>query len=156
VHIPGVTIHGPFGIDKTLWGGADLPFSVQGLENIGRLMGRLVEALPPKVKQFLTEKAAAAVAKTGFRSIPVVGPVVGLVEDGVDLASDLSDGRDGLTIGLDIANLVVGGVDLIPGVGQGIATPLKMLLGVANGIDDARVMIGDMKDFGEQMTGMAA
>ncbi|KRE89308.1 hypothetical protein ASG87_02905 [Frateuria sp. Soil773] len=134
--------------------GVDLPFGKEGLEAVGGLFKQFVECMPDKVKTKLEEKIATAVAGAGFKSIPFIGPLVGVVGAGKDLIGDISDHKDGLSIALDTANLVINGAGLIPGV-SAFTGPLRTVLGVAQAVNDVAGFVGDMQDFGQQFTGMA-
>ncbi|PZR16627.1 MAG: hypothetical protein DI536_05565 [Archangium gephyra] len=145
---------GPIGWGPAKWGPKELPIGAEGLEAVGRLMKQFIAALPPKVKSFLEEKMAKLVANTGFKSIPVVGPIVGVVDSGIDLVNSIKDGEDGLTIALDAASLVVNGASIFPPF-QAATTPLKAILAVGEAANETVKFVQDMGDFGEQFTGMA-
>lgn len=145
---------GPIGWGPAKWGPKELPIGKEGLEAVGRLMKQFVAALPPKVKSFLEEKMAKLVANTGFKSIPVVGPIVGVVDSGIDLVNSIKDGEDGLTIALDAASLVVNGASIFPPF-QAATTPLKAVLAIGEAANETVKFVQDMNDFGEQFTGMA-
>ena len=93
------------------------------------------------MKEFLEKKIASVVAKAGFRSIPVVGPAVGLVEDGVELVNDFKDHEDGLTTALDAASLVVNGASIFPPF-QAAAQPLKVIIGIGEGLNETVQFVG--------------
>ena len=107
------------------------------------------------MKEFLEKKIASVVAKAGFRSIPVVGPAVGLVEDGVELVNDFKNHEDGLTTALDAASLMVNGASIFPPF-QAAAQPLKVIIGIGEGLNETVQFVQEIQDFGEQFTGMAA
>src|SRR5690606_26413720 len=88
----------PAGIFGPSFGPYELPFGDKSLDLIGRLVVQFIDAMPPKVKSFLERQAGEAVASTGLKSIPVIGPVIGVVDAGADLISDISNGESGLTI----------------------------------------------------------
>ncbi|MDP2271980.1 MAG: hypothetical protein Q8K32_14665 [Archangium sp.] len=146
---------GPYGALGFNWGPKELPIGKEGLEAVGRLMKQFVEALPAPVKEFLEKKIASVVAKAGFRSIPVVGPAIGLVEDGVELFNDFKNGEDGLTTAIDAASLVVNGASIFPPF-QAAAQPLKVIIGIGEGLNETVQFVQEIQDFGEQFTGMAA
>ncbi len=146
---------GPYGAFGFNWGPKDLPVGKEGLEAVGRLMKQFVEALPAPVKEFLEKKIASVVAKAGFRSIPVVGPAVGLVEDGIELVNDFRNGEDGLTTAIDAASLIVNGASIFPPF-QAAAQPLKVIIGIGEGLNETVQFVQEIQDFGEQFTGMAA
>lgn len=146
---------GPYGWGPAKWGPKELPIGKEGLEAVGRLMTQFIEALPAPVKEFLEKKIASVVAKAGFRSIPVVGPAIGLVEDGVELFNDIKNGEDGLTTAIDAASLVVNGASLFPPF-QAAAEPLKVIIGIGEGVNEVVQFVEEIQDFGEQFTGMAA
>lgn len=146
---------GPIGWGPAKWGPKELPIGDEGLEAVGRLMKQFVEALPPKVKSFITEKMASVAANAGFKSIPVVGPIVGVVDEGIDLYNSIKDGEDGLTIALDVAGLVVNGASIFPPF-QAATQPLKAILAVGEAVNDTMNFVEDIQDFGEQFTGMTA
>ncbi len=145
---------GPIGWGPAKWGPKELPIGAEGLEAVGRLMKQFVEALPPKVKSFLQEKMAKVAANVGFKSIPVVGPIVGVVDSGIDLVNSIKDGEDGLTIALDAASLVVNGASVFPPF-QAATAPLKAILAVGEAANETVKFVQDISDFGEQFTGMA-
>jgi hypothetical protein len=146
---------GPYGALGFNWGPKELPVGKEGLEAVGRLMKQFVEALPAPVKEFLEKKIASVVAKAGFRSIPVVGPAVGLVEDGIELVNDFKNNEDGLTTAIDAASLIVNGASIFPPF-QAAAQPLKVIIGIGEGLNETVQFVQEIQDFGEQFTGMAA
>jgi hypothetical protein len=137
------------------FGPYDMGIGKDGLEAVGRLFKQFVEAMPPKVKSFIEEKVADVVAKAGFNSIPVVGPIVGMAEDGVSLFNDIKDGKGGIDIALDAADLVVNGASLFPPFAAA-AAPLKVVIGIGKAVNDVAGIVGDVQDFGKEFTGMAA
>jgi hypothetical protein len=138
----------------TIWGPKELPIGEQGLDAVGRLMKQFVAAMPDKVKTFLEEKIASVVASTGFKSIPVVGPIAGMVDDGINLYKDFTDsGHNGLDTALDAASLVVDGASIFPPF-EAAATPLKVIIGIGKGINDTVQFVQGIQDFGKEFTGM--
>lgn len=135
------------------FGPYELPFGEQGLKNVGLLMQQFVEAMPPKVKSFIEEKVAGVVAKAGFSSVPVIGPIVGLAQDGMSLYDDFKSNKSGIDKALDVASVVVDGASLVPGFNVGLA-PLKTLIGVGKAVNDVAGMIGDARQFGKDFLGM--
>ncbi|MGO1893309.1 MAG: hypothetical protein ACTH0Y_09080, partial [Luteimonas sp.] len=143
----------PLGRFGPEFGPYELPIGEQSLDLIGRLVVQFVEAMPPKVKSFLQEQAGEAVASSGLKSIPVVGPVIGVVDAGSDLISDIRNGESGLTIALSAADLAINAAGFFPPA-QAALGPLRTLLGVAQGVNATVEFIGGISDFGEQFTGM--
>ncbi len=135
--------------------GKDLPIGEQGLEAIGRLVGRFIEALPEPIKRFLEQQVASVVAQGGFSSIPFVGPLVGVVGDAIEIGQGIANGEDGLTIGIDVASLVVNGASLFPPF-QAAATPLKWVIATGEAAWEVKQLVDEMQDFGDQFAGIAA
>jgi len=151
-----VGVHVPFvGFVGHTFGPYHLPLSEEGLKLIGSMMTQFEKAMPPSVKTFIEEKASKAVASGGLKSIPEIGPAIGLAESGVSLAEDISGHKGGITIALDVANIVVNGAGLIPGASE-ITGPLTTLLGVAQAVNSTVSFVHGIDNFGQQFTGMAA
>ena len=143
----------PLGMFGPEFGPYELPIGDQALDLIGRLVMQFVEAMPPQVKSFLQEQAGNAVASSGLQSIPVIGPVVGVVDAGVDLVNSISNGDSGLTIALNAADLAINAAGFFPPA-QAALAPLRTLLGIAQGVNATVEFIGGISDFGEQFTGI--
>jgi hypothetical protein len=125
-----------------------LPIGREGLKASGQLVSQFVQALPPSVQRLIDEKVAAVIAKEGLASIPVAGPLLNAVRDGSALAADIRNRKDGLTIGLEAAELVVDGASVVPVLEPAVA-PLRVLLAVGKAGNEIRAVVRDVKDFGK-------
>lgn len=112
-------------------GVGELPVGKEGLENMGRLFGRLWDALPDGIKSKLEAKMAKLAANMGLKAIPGLGNVMALANlgmDGAALVKELmSGGRDPTNLMLLCAQVGVDVASLFPGLNS-IAAPLGTAL----------------------------
>jgi hypothetical protein len=138
-------------------GGVELPVSVKGLENMGRLALRFFEVLPNDLKAEIAEAATKAGAAIGLKSIPGIGNIisgVSAVFSTRDLIRVLQDkNADGLDkilaaaqVGLDVAGVV-------PGLNS-FTGPAGLVLSMAKIIKGGHDLITDFKKFQQDMVGL--
>ena len=112
-------------------GVGELPVGKEGLENMGRLFGRLWDALPDGIKRKLEQKVAKLAASMGMKAIPGLGNVMALANlgmDGAALVKELVSGnKDPTTLFLLCAQVGVDVASLFPGLNS-IAAPLGTAL----------------------------
>jgi hypothetical protein len=111
-------------------GVGELPVGKEGLENMGRLFGRLWDALPDGIKSKLEAKMAKLAANMGLKAIPGLGNVMALANlgmDGAALVKELMKGGDPTNIMLLCAQVGVDVASLFPGHNS-IAAPLGTAL----------------------------
>ncbi|MBM7113033.1 hypothetical protein [Archangium primigenium] len=130
--------------------GQELPFGQQGIENLSRMFGRFVDALPEKLKTKIAEESAKMAARAGLQSVPFIGNVVSGVS-AVGSAKDLwdaiqADPKDALDIALAAGQLGLDVAGVFPGLNS-ITGPLKVVLGTAKVVKGASDLIGDITEF---------
>jgi hypothetical protein len=136
--------------------GQELPFGQQGIDNMTRLFGRFVDALPDKLKAEITEKAATFAAKAGLKSVPVLGNIASGVS-ALGSAKDLwdalkEDPKDPIKVALSAGQLGLDVAGMVPGLNSIIA-PLQMVLGTATVLKGAADLIGDVGEFQRSLVG---
>jgi hypothetical protein len=136
--------------------GQELPFGQKGIDNLTRMFGRFVDALPDKLKQKIAEKAATFAAKAGLKSIPLIGNIASGVS-AIGSAKDLWDAlhespKDPVKVALAAGQLGLDVAGVVPGLNS-ITGPLQMVLGTASVIKGATDLIGDVKEFQQSLVG---
>jgi uncharacterized protein YdeI (YjbR/CyaY-like superfamily) len=137
--------------------GMELPFGQQGIENLTRLFGRFIDALPDSIKAKITEAAAKFAAKAGLKSIPLIGNVI----SGISSLGSLKDlvgalreePRDPVKIALAAGQLGLDVAGVVPGLNS-ITGPLQAVLGAATVIKGATDLISDLREFQQGLLGM--
>src|SRR5690606_31716611 len=114
--------------------GLELPFGQQGIENMTRLFGRFMDALPDELKEKIAEAAAKFGAKAGLKSVPLLGSIVSGIS-AIDSVKDLiaevrKEPRDALAIALAAGQAGLDIAGIFPGLGA-ITGPLQVVLGTA-------------------------
>jgi hypothetical protein len=137
--------------------GHELPFGRQGIENLTRMFGRFVDALPSELKERIATEAARFGAKAGLKSVPILGNIVngvsaiGSVKDLVDAIS--AEPKDALNIALAAGQLGLDVAGVVPGLNS-ITGPLQAILGTAKVIKGASDLIGDVREFQRGLVGV--
>ncbi|PTL83184.1 hypothetical protein [Vitiosangium sp. GDMCC 1.1324] len=130
--------------------GQKLPFGRQGIENLTRMFGRFVDALPDKLKESITKEATKFAAKAGLKSVPILGNIVSAgsaIGSAKDLWDELhKDPKDALNIALTAGQLGLDIAGVVPGLNS-ITGPLQIVLGTAKVIKGASDLIGDIHEF---------
>ncbi|MFY0527961.1 hypothetical protein ACN28I_34005 [Archangium gephyra] len=136
--------------------GQELPFGEQGIENMTRLFGRFVDALPDELKEKIAKESAKFAAKAGLKSVPFLGNVISAgsaIGSAKDLWDELQkDPKDGLDIALAAGQLGLDVAGAIPGLNS-ITGPLQIVLGTAKVIKGASDLIGDLSQFQQSLVG---
>ncbi|OJH41302.1 hypothetical protein [Cystobacter ferrugineus] len=136
--------------------GQELPFGSQGIENLTRMFGRFVDALPGELKERIATEAAKFGAKAGLRSVPLLGNIVNGVS-AIGSAKDLVDAikaepKDALNIALAAGQLGLDVAGVFPGLNS-ITGPLQAILGTARVVKGASDLIGDINEFQRGLVG---
>jgi hypothetical protein len=136
--------------------GHDLPFGRQGIENLTRLFGRFVDALPEKLKASIAKEATKFAAKAGLKSVPLLGNIVS-AGSAIGSAKDLWDElhknpKDALNIALTAGQLGLDIAGVVPGLNS-ITGPLQIVLGTAKVIKGAADLVGDLREFQQGLVG---
>ena len=136
--------------------GQELPFGSQGIENLTRMFGRFVDALPEKLKTKIAEASAKMAARAGLQSVPFIGNVisgVSAVGSAVDLWKAIqAEPKDALDIALAAGQLGLDVAGVFPGLNS-ITGPLQVVLGTAKVVKGASDLIGDMSEFQQSLVG---
>ncbi|WNG51255.1 hypothetical protein F0U60_49325 [Archangium minus] len=136
--------------------GQELPFGSQGIENLTRMFGRFVDALPDELKEKITKEATKFAAKAGLKSVPLLGNIVSAgsaIGSAKDLWDELhKDPKDALNIALTAGQLGLDIAGVIPGLNS-ITGPLQIVLGTAKVIKGAADLIGDISEFQKGLIG---
>ncbi|WNG61698.1 hypothetical protein F0U59_48515 [Archangium gephyra] len=136
--------------------GQELPFGRQGIENMTRLFGRFVDALPDELKEKIAKESAKFAAKAGLKSVPLLGNVISAgsaIGSAKDLWDELQkDPKDGLDIALAAGQLGLDVAGAIPGLNS-ITGPLQIVLGTAKVVKGAADLIGDVRQFQQSLVG---
>ena len=136
--------------------GHELPFGQQGIENLGRMFGRFVDALPEGLKDKITEASTRFAARAGLKSVPILGNIASGVS-AVGSAKDLWDAvhaqpKDALDIALKAGQLGLDVAGMFPGLNS-ITGPLQVVLGTAQVVKGASDLIGDVREFQRSLVG---
>jgi hypothetical protein len=132
--------------------GRELPISEEGIRAASQLFERFFDALPPKVKQRITEAVAKLAARAGFTAIPVLGDVVVGTMDAaafVRVMREDGDGLDRTLAGAKLAVDVVGALQL----SKGVTVPLRMAIGTAQLVKGATDLVGSVHEFQRAFAG---
>ena len=136
--------------------GQELPFGRQGIENMTRLFGRFVDALPDELKEKIAKESAKFAAKAGLKSVPFLGNVISAgsaIGSAKDLWDELrKDPKDGLDIALAAGQLGLDVAGVVPGLNS-ITGPLQIVLGTAKVIKGAADLVGDLSQFQQSLVG---
>ncbi len=132
--------------------GKELPISEEGIRAASQLFERFFDALPPKVKQKITEAVAKLAAQAGFTSVPIIGDVVVGTMDAAALVKVMKDGGDGLDVTLAGAKLAVDAVGLLQ-LSKGLTVPLRMAIGTAQVVKTTTELVGSVLEFQKAFAG---
>ncbi|MET0401545.1 MAG: hypothetical protein ABW123_04040, partial [Cystobacter sp.] len=137
--------------------GHELPFGSQGIENLTRMFGRFVDALPEQLKDRIATEAARFGAKAGLKSVPLLGNLVNGVS-AIGSTKDLVDAiraepKDALNIALAAGQLGLDVAGVVPGLNS-ITGPLQAILGTAKVVKGAADLIGDVREFQRGLVGV--
>ncbi|HYO74018.1 MAG TPA: hypothetical protein VEU33_48910 [Archangium sp.] len=136
--------------------GQELPFGRQGIENMTRLFGRFVDALPDELKEKIAKESAKFAAKAGLKSVPLLGNIISAgsaIGSAKDLWDELrKDPKDGLDIALAAGQLGLDVAGVVPGLNS-ITGPLQIVLGTAKVIKGAADLVGDVRQFQQSLVG---
>lgn len=134
----------------------ELPFGKEGLQNVARLFGRFMDALPDGLKRKIEEAAARFGASGLLKSIPVIGNVasgVSAIGAAKDLIQDIrKPQKDWVQISIDAAQTGLDVAGIFPALNE-LTGPLQTVLGTVKVIKGAADLVGDLKQFQQGLLG---
>lgn len=112
-----------------------LPIHSEGLGNIGELLSHIKDGLPQSARDKIDGVMTEAASKVVTGSLPWK-QIPELVGDVKSTASEWGDNSMFENI-LNVADVVAGAGSLLPGAGK-LVTPLKLVIGIGQGLMDAK------------------
>jgi hypothetical protein len=136
--------------------GQTVPYLGQdGVKAMTKMFERVVDALPPEVKNAVMQKAAEVAAEAGLDFVPIIGPAIEAFTEAKAIYDDLQGNPPNyLNTSIDSAKLVLQLASVFPPV-QPFVQPINTGLGLLEVAGEAQSFISNIEQFKREFTGLA-